>query len=274
MCGRLGQFSTANASQQRPCLKFAIAPPPAHQQAVKPLTSFQEENDVDSDGYLEDEEDGQFSSDEEYSAYIPRPAETVKYPFARPTHYHSPTPDDTEPAPALRPPPSRRGRGHIVVDDPSPEPKSCSRHCSPPPVRSREHSPASSRNAGPSGRRAGSPMPDVDAITSEEEEDEGEDEDERAGEDGAAKTDTALPVESLGRSLPAEGILRHSSVRVPTGTQEKAADPRLSRARSLGTRRPLTAPMACPRPTPDDSLGWSAEDMVKIRRTSASQMED
>lgn len=115
-------------------------------------------------------------------------------------------------------------------------------------------------------------MPDVESITSEEEEDEGEEGEERV--DGAARTEITLPVECLGRSLPAEGILRHSCVKDSAGTREKATDPRLSRARSLGTRRPFTAPMACPRPITDGSLGWSAEDIVKIRRTSASQMAD
>ncbi|RSH91982.1 hypothetical protein EHS25_009353 [Saitozyma podzolica] len=179
-------------------------------------------------GYQEDEEDGEFSDDPETAAF-PRDAlqsdGNGNFAFARPTNWRrrgarrqrdgSPS-ASPPPAPAVLPPPARRGRGHIrVVDDPSHSgkegKKGCSRHCSPPPARSRSNSirgpppPGSSpsaRNlkekhqqlhpqphakkscsgrlsdAGPRDGRAGSPMPprvlDLESELDEEDDDEDE----------------------------------------------------------------------------------------------------
>ncbi|WRT67164.1 uncharacterized protein IL334_004130 [Kwoniella shivajii] len=129
----------------------------------------------DDEGYQEDSEEG-FDSDNSQDSQI-----DPRYPFARPTNFDRPRfigatqlPSKT-PAPALLPPPARRGRGHIKVDETAHD-KTCSRHRSPPPARSRSSSAHKSSgrlsDAGPRDGRAGSPMPDP--IPSDEEEDEEE----------------------------------------------------------------------------------------------------
>jgi len=160
-----------------------------------------EESDL---GYQEDSE----SSDEDGDS--PRYRTGKKYPFARPTNYRlrranpdvdralSPSPP---PAPAVLPPPTRRGRGHIRVDESCISGKEtdagCSRHRSPPPSRSRSHS----RNrhglgegrlsdAGPRQGRAGSPMPSRSKILAASDEEE-EDEDDK-GESPVDKKDEVV----------------------------------------------------------------------------------
>lgn len=149
-------------------LKFAVVQPHPTPHHIAPTTI-----DSDSDGgYQEDEEDGTFSDDDDvFSATIPRAPS--KYPFARPTNYDGSRPE-APPAPSILPPPSRRGRGHIRVVDSNVTPKTCSRHCSPPPVCSRSGSEAKSRtsDAGPRDGRAGSPMPDVSDLSDVDDEEE------------------------------------------------------------------------------------------------------
>ncbi|WVW83050.1 hypothetical protein I302_105067 [Kwoniella bestiolae CBS 10118] len=163
--------------QPRSSLKFAVASHPNHTE------SFKTHNDSDTDdGYQEDEEDG-FDSDSSQDSQI-----APRFAFARPTNFeqhpryigstHIP-PQQSTPAPALLPPPARRGRGHIRVDETSTaQDKTCSRHRSPPPVRSRStshhrsapHSPSGRlSDAGPRQGRAGSPMPEPPSDDSEDE---------------------------------------------------------------------------------------------------------
>lgn len=149
----------------------------------------------DSDlGYQEDSE--QSSDDEDRIRSAP------KYPFARSTNYHrrrrqrrqeeqearSPSPP---PAPSVLPPPARRGRGHIRVDEScisgkETEGGGCSRHRSPPPSKSRSTSGERGErmgrlsDAGPRRNRAGSPMPT--RIPSDDDEDGDEDEDQQQPE--------------------------------------------------------------------------------------------
>lgn len=168
-------------------------------------------------GYDEDEEDGAFESDEDWPlGFEPRrrsiTGESSKYPFARPTNYDRRNPDGllsspngSPPAgPMLQLPPARRGRGHVKVDPAAAsgtEGNRCSRHCSPPPQRSRSNSrtvdsapapssspsasrlkrtgskqtgrrsvsPACTDDAGPRAGRAGSPMPERLAVSDEDE---------------------------------------------------------------------------------------------------------
>ena len=154
-------------------LKFAVVQPhlaPLPHPDPRAPTPMMDDSDNSSDGgYQEDEEDGTFSDDDDvFTARIPRAPSPSKYPFARPTNYDhgSRRSSEAPPAPATLPPPSRRGRGHIRVVDKNDTPKTCSRHCSPPPVRSRSGSEAKSRtsDAGPREGRAGSPMPDVSDL--------------------------------------------------------------------------------------------------------------
>ena len=208
-------------------LKFAVAPPLKRRTSVNPHTpdpqavskfdtpptrsdpdiSVEIEEDVIEEDINEEEmnEDGSEESDLGYQedsessdedGDSPRYRTGKKYPFARPTNYRlrrqnpdvdralSPSPP---PAPAVLPPPTRRGRGHIRVDESCISGKEtdagCSRHRSPPPSRSRSHS----RNrrgmgegrlsdAGPRQGRAGSPMPSRSKIlAASDEEDEDED---------------------------------------------------------------------------------------------------
>ena len=164
----LRRDSVSSADEHARALKFTVISPHT---VAPPVMS---EASGSSDGYEEDEEDGAFSDDEVYSTHIPTPAQ---FPFARPTNYDgSSTSPSAPPAPAILPPPSRRGRGHIRVVDGNDAPKSCSRHCSPPPARSRSGSECKSRtsDAGPRDGRAGSPMPDVSDLSDvDDEEDEG-----------------------------------------------------------------------------------------------------
>ncbi|WVQ98755.1 hypothetical protein IAU59_005886 [Kwoniella sp. CBS 9459] len=187
-------------------LKFAMVPQPSR--PVGPSTTAMsadvrmedhEEEDSD-DGYQEDEEGGfdTDSSGDLLDDVDPR------YPFARSTNFEQPRfigstqipAKPVYPAPALLPPPSRRGRGHIRVDEsaalPGDQDKTCSRHRSPPPTRSRSGSQARSSapgspikrhqsgrlsDAGPREGRAGSPMPgrmSADSLD-DDDDDEGED---------------------------------------------------------------------------------------------------
>lgn len=160
-----------------------------------------EESDL---GYQEDSE----SSDEDGDS--PRYRTGKKYPFARPTNYRlrrqnpdgnrtlSPSPP---PAPAVLPPPTRRGRGHIRVDESCISGKEtdagCSRHRSPPPSRSRSHSRTRHgmgegrlSDAGPRQGRAGSPMPSRSKILAASDEEE-DDEDDK-GESPVDKKDEVM----------------------------------------------------------------------------------
>jgi hypothetical protein len=159
-----------------------------------------EESDL---GYQEDSE---LSSDEdELNSRVRGP----KYLFARSTNYRRNRRRDLgtlstspPPAPAVLPPPARRGRGHIRMDESCISGKEteggCSRHRSPPPSKSASGSRSGSRSqsrrasetgmgerigrlsdAGPRQNRAGSPMPTkskiLQATDVSEEEDEEED---------------------------------------------------------------------------------------------------
>ncbi|WWC61078.1 uncharacterized protein I303_103656 [Kwoniella dejecticola CBS 10117] len=189
---RIGWADEVDHPPRTNALKFAVAPHPNHpgpESGFRPLSPPSDDEldgDID-DGYQEDEEDGFDSDDSQGSQIDPR------FPFARPTNFGQhpryiggtriPS-QETAPAPALLPPPSRRGRGHVRVDEESTaQDKTCSRHRSPPPVRSRSSSGhRSSRplprsptgrlsDAGPREGRAGSPMP---GPISDESEDEAE----------------------------------------------------------------------------------------------------
>jgi len=171
--------STTHKDEPRRALKFAVAAPhdppsphvhlQPHPPVRAPSPLIDDNSDDSSDGgYQEDEEDGEFSDDEDFAATIPRAPASPEFPFARPTNYDygRRRSSDAPPAPAVLPPPPRRGRGHIRVVDDNAAPKTCSRHCSPPPARSRSGSEARSRvsDAGPREGRAGSPMPDVSDL--------------------------------------------------------------------------------------------------------------
>ncbi|WWC69415.1 uncharacterized protein I206_103354 [Kwoniella pini CBS 10737] len=188
---RIGWADEVEHPPRSNALKFAVAPHPNHpgptadHRAFSPISDDEDDEDID-EGYQEDEEDGFDSDDSRDSQIHPR------FPFARPTNFENHPRyiggtyipfQQAAPAPALLPPPSRRGRGHIRVDETSPsQDKICSRHRSPPPVRSRSssgqrsskpisHSPNGRlSDAGPREGRAGSPMPIAIAEDSEDEE--------------------------------------------------------------------------------------------------------
>lgn len=157
--------------EHRKALKFAVAAPtPLPHPPLRPPTPLDDPGSDSDLGYEEDEEDGEFSDDEDYTTIPRAPGD---YPFARSTNYgDEPTPNP-HPAPAILPPPMRRGRGHIQVIDVHAAPKTCSRHCSPPPTRSRSGSEAARgrlSDAGPRNGRCGSPMPDVSDLPDVEDE--------------------------------------------------------------------------------------------------------
>ncbi|KAK8869790.1 hypothetical protein IAR55_000358 [Kwoniella newhampshirensis] len=184
--GAIG-WEDAAPTQPRPSvLKFAVATQTQGEVEKQFSKRSYEDNDDDEDedsdeGYREDEEDG-FDPEDSADSDDGRP----QFPFARPTNFNNkprvigsiPIPAASPPsAPALLPPPSRRGRGHVRVDETaavtSDQDKSCSRHRSPPPTRSRssshdqqsasldnQHHPSGRlSDAGPRIGRAGSPMP-------------------------------------------------------------------------------------------------------------------
>ncbi|OCF71831.1 hypothetical protein I204_07894 [Kwoniella mangroviensis CBS 8886] len=212
----------------RQTLKFAVV---SHPNQTAPIGA-NSEPDTD-DGYQEDEEDGFDSDDSQDSQIAPR------FPFARPTNFeqhpryigstHIPT-HQAIPAPALLPPPARRGRGHIRVEETSTaQDKTCSRHRSPPPVRSRSsshhrssrsapHSPSGRlSDAGPRNGRAGSPMPAPPSDDPEDEEDDQiEEEDSRKEKNLAAgwRSDDAVfygPKAQQVTPIPRPRQRRHSS---------------------------------------------------------------
>ena len=105
----------------------------------------------DSDGYQEDEEEGIGSDDEVFGVFFPAIKQTS--PFN---------------AYAIHQP--GRKDGHIHVVDTKQKSKRCSRHRSPPPLRSRSGSETRSRtsDAGPRQGRCGSPMPNVSDLPIED----------------------------------------------------------------------------------------------------------
>ncbi|WWD15936.1 hypothetical protein CI109_100360 [Kwoniella shandongensis] len=227
---KIGWTDVQPAPTRPSALKFAVASQPEGEidsHGVQPPHAKDEDEDDDSDdGYREDEEDG-FGSDDSTSSDEIDP----RFPFARPTNFNNktrtigstviPSASVHPPAPALLPPPARRGRGHIRVDETatlSPDQdKSCSRHRSPPPTRSRSTSHSHSlpgqddehhmtgrlSDAGPRNGRAGSPMPrkpsldtddEGDSMTQGQSEDEEEDEPDRqpVAEQGGWRSDDAV----------------------------------------------------------------------------------
>ncbi|WWC89985.1 uncharacterized protein L201_004915 [Kwoniella dendrophila CBS 6074] len=236
---RIGWAADVEQPPVRSGLKFAVASHPNRPSSSTNQTPNLEapgEAEYDTDeGYQEDEEDG-FDSDSSQDSQI-----NPRFPFARPTNFeqhpryigstHIPTitspgkrleeeKEKADPAPSLLPPPSRRGRGHIRVDEntvsenAASKDKICSRHRSPPPARSRSISRSSSRHqsssksaphspskshptsagngrlsdAGPRSNRAGSPMPSASQLSEldddeEDLENDDDDDEEDAGGD-------------------------------------------------------------------------------------------
>ncbi|OCF35474.1 hypothetical protein I316_03026 [Kwoniella heveanensis BCC8398] len=195
-------------------LKFAVASQPSHaigrSTAVRALKADDEMDEEDSDeGYQEDEEGG-FDTDS--SGELSDDDVDSRYPFARSTNFEEPrfigstqisANKPLSPAPALLPPPSRRGRGHIRVDEsaapPGEQNNTCSRHRSPPPTRSRSGSQARSStpgspmkrhhsgrlsDAGPREGRAGSPMPGRIQVDPDDDDDQAAQEGEEENGDG------------------------------------------------------------------------------------------
>ncbi|WVF72178.1 hypothetical protein IAT40_006990 [Kwoniella sp. CBS 6097] len=194
-------------------LKFAVAPQPTHAVGPAPVIRALQRDDDDQgveddsdDGYQEDEEGG-FDTDS--SGGLSDDIDP-RYPFARSTNFEQPRfigstqipAKPLSPAPVLLPPPSRRGRGHIRVDESAApsgdQDKTCSRHRSPPPTRSRSGSQARSSapgspikrhhsgrlsDAGPREGRAGSPMPE--RMWTDSDDADGNDNDGVGEEDGA-----------------------------------------------------------------------------------------
>jgi len=197
-------------------------------------TPWQHDGEYDSDsdlGYQEDEENGAFSDDEDYTTQIPQAPSPSDFPFARPTNYrrrqhNRPSPSASAAAfevPAVRPP-SRRGRGNIRVVDavssPTEDRKGCSRHCSPPPASSRSSSrilgPRSGHSdrlsdAGPRGGRAGSPMPAKIASDAENDSDDGDeigDGDDQIRNSGRPRGGWRSDDSVFGRHLQTRGVNR------------------------------------------------------------------
>ena len=139
-----------------PALKFAMATcPPSH--LGPPLRPR-----VVADG------DEAVSDAETDASPAPMSVSLTEYPFARPTNYRGRRPSSPRIAPV---PVFSKGEGHVQVADPVMEPRKCSRHCSPPPTRSRSGSVRGPCvDAGPREGRAGSPMPDVGDWEDEEDE--------------------------------------------------------------------------------------------------------